>query len=243
MRGQFSTRRGHPRPSTVATRLRRIFPTGPRPIRDVGIRTQLISVDNAEEDKLIARHSFWKHFDEDENDFSKIPSQVATSGVDLGQDDWTWFATGKPINSNITENLAQTSNSNASGAQCLLVSWSQPAQDHDDDDHHHHDDDSIVLMYGYGPCMTKADFAVCEMRVYVQTWYVWFFNNWLQLLFLFTLVLLIISSCLTLQVWTSRPRQRPAVLTSEIPATTTNNMMNPGNNKYVEKSKELLAKV
>merc|ERR1712038_1312705 len=204
--------------------------------------SQLISVDNAEEDKLIARHSFLKHFDEDGNepDFSTI--HVATSGVDLGQDDWTWFATGKPIDSNITEELTQTPN--ASGAQCLLVSWRQPSEDHDHHHHHHDDDDdAIVLKYSYGACMSKADFAVCEMRVYVQTWYVWFFNNWLQLLFLFSLVLLLISSCLTLQVWTSRPRQRPAVLTSEIPATANNNMMNPGNNKYVEKSKELLAKV
>merc|ERR1719384_1266728 len=102
---------------------------------------------------------------------------------------------------------------------------------------------SPVLSYSPHPCVDVTTAAVCEVRVYVQTWYVWFFNNWLQLLFLFTLVLLIISSCLTVQVWTSRPRQRPAVLTSEIPATTTNNMMNPGNNKYVEKSKELLAKV
>ena len=33
-----------------------------------------------------------------------------------------------------------------------------------------------------------------------QVWYVWFTTNWLQILFLLTLVLLLVSSCVTFQV-------------------------------------------
>ena len=35
-----------------------------------------------------------------------------------------------------------------------------------------------------------------------QVWYVWFTTNWLQILFLLTLVLLLVSSCVTFQVTT-----------------------------------------
>ena len=35
-----------------------------------------------------------------------------------------------------------------------------------------------------------------------QVWYVWFTTNWLQILFLLTLVLLLVSSCVTFQVQT-----------------------------------------
>ena len=35
-----------------------------------------------------------------------------------------------------------------------------------------------------------------------QVWYVWFTTNWLQILFLLTLVLLLVSSCVTFQVRT-----------------------------------------
>ena len=39
-------------------------------------------------------------------------------------------------------------------------------------------------------------------RIPLQVWYVWFTTNWLQILFLLTLVLLLVSSCVTFQVTT-----------------------------------------
>ena len=39
-----------------------------------------------------------------------------------------------------------------------------------------------------------------QVRVYTQTWWYWTTTNWLSILFLFTLVLLIISACVTVQV-------------------------------------------
>ena len=39
-----------------------------------------------------------------------------------------------------------------------------------------------------------------QVRVYTQTWYYWATANWLQILFCLTLVLLIISSCVTVSV-------------------------------------------
>jgi hypothetical protein len=217
--------------------------------------SQLISVNNEKEDLLLSRHQFWKMFKTQDgetlgdDDFDKIPNNVMTSGVDLGDQTWTWFGAGTPINKNITIDLP---NPSTSGAQCLLLSWSKPnnttrdngsseAEDEDDDDEK--TSFTPVLIYSSVPCVTrKAEtVAVCEVRVYVQTWYVWFYGNWLQLLFLFTLILLIISACLTLQVWIARPaRRRPTPPITVADTATTNNKQY---NKYMDKGKEILAKV
>ena len=57
------------------------------------------------------------------------------------------------------------------------------------------------LLYSAVSCYASASPAVlCEVRVYTQTWWYWTTTNWLSILFLFTLVLLIISACVTVQV-------------------------------------------
>jgi len=115
------------------------------------------------------------------------------------------------------------------------------------------------VAYEILPCMGDYNVAVCEVRAYTQTWFVWFSINWLQVLFLFTLILLIISSCVTMQVWTSRPSRRPQVSRHGMtntrgnpppytptpePVFTNNTTSNNGlANKYTEKGKEILAKV
>lgn len=178
--------------------------------------SQLISVNNLYENLIIASEKFTNIFKNHEN---SLPTRVLTSGVNLGDGQWFWFATGEPLEKDQTTNLSANSS-------CVLLSF-----------------DKSSLDYYSVPCVETANStAVCEVRVYVQTWYVWFFDNWLQLLFLFTLVLLIISACLTLQVWT-RSSRRPS--TPSTTSTTTNNNHTYGlnNNKYVHKGKELLAKV
>ena len=73
---------------------------------------------------------------------------------------------------------------------------------------------NVVLSYTAEHCTNNFTLAVCEVRVYeqviltvnstsllrfLQIWYVWFTTNWLQILFLLTLVLLLVSSCATFQ--------------------------------------------
>merc|ERR1712154_474996 len=117
---------------------------------------------------------------------------------------------------------------------CMIISW----------------DEMNNLTYSAIPCMGQVTTAVCEVRVYTQTWYVWATTNWLQILFLFTLVLLIVPSCVTVQIYSSRPSHRAHRRSAEIPATpppysphdlTLTTTKAP--NKYKEKGKELLAKV
>ena len=51
--------------------------------------------------------------------------------------------------------------------QCLIISWTV-------------DGKGTSLTYMARPCMEEYTSAVCEVRVYTQTWYVWATTNWLQ---------------------------------------------------------------
>ena len=51
--------------------------------------------------------------------------------------------------------------------QCLIISWIV-------------DGNGTSLNYMAKPCMEEYTSAVCEVRVYTQTWYVWATTNWLQ---------------------------------------------------------------
>ena len=77
----------------------------------------------------------------------------------------------------------------------------------------------VTLVYSPVACLGNFTTAICEVRVYEQVqfgrlapnvfialpqiWYVWFTTNWLQILFLLTLVMLLVSSCITFQVSSS----------------------------------------
>ena len=143
--------------------------------------------------------------------------EVLTSGISLQEGNWTWFGAGdtnsnyhyyslsntvgEMIDDHITTEL-DNNETNSSDTQCLVVSWAA-------------EENGANLTYSASPCMAEYTMAVCEVRVYTQTWYVWATTNWLQvtntallaiitttlqILFLFTLVLLIVSSCVTVQV-------------------------------------------
>ena len=55
-------------------------------------------------------------------------------------------------------------------------------------------------------CALSENYICFQIQVWftfeMQVWYVWFTTNWLQILFLLTLVLLLVSSCVTFQVTT-----------------------------------------
>lgn len=201
----------------------------------------LLSVNNFQEDSILAGDLFTSRAFQD----AELPSgPVITSGISLQPGNWTWFGAGEPMsndkNSAMNNLQAET---NRNGTQCVFLSWEQGNTT----------DSTTELVYTVMPCIGQYSVTVCEVRAYTQTWYVWFTINWLQILFLFTLVLLIISSCVTMQVWVSRPNRNvtrgrvqrasppPYTPTAEVmtPPVSTTNLAN----KYAEKGKELMAKV
>merc|ERR1712142_1117849 len=194
---------------------------------------QLLSVNNNQEEAILTGELFMNYLKE-------AAQEVLTSGISLKEGNWTWFGAGETINEEITTEL-DDSESNSTDTQCLVVSWDA-------------EENGANLTYLARPCLDEYTTAVCEVRVYTQTWYVWATTNWLQILFLFTLVLLLVSSCVTVQIYTSRPanRSQRRSAASEFPAApppyTPHDMMttptsNKATNKYTEKGKELLAKI
>merc|ERR1711892_198659 len=200
---------------------------------------QLLSVNNDQEDSILKGQMFWKRFFEQDQDLDAVdlPTEVLTSGISLKEGNWTWFGAAEPIDELIA---AQMNTTDSSDTQCVIASWNKGANG-----------TGTELTYSAMPCMGAYTHAVCEVRVYTQTWYVWATTNWLQILFLFTLVLLIVSSCVTVQIYSSRPSHRgqrranemsvtpPPYTPHDVTMTTTTKTPN----KYAEKGKELLAKV
>jgi len=191
---------------------------------------QLLSVNNNQEEAILTGGMFMGVFPEN-------ATEILTSGISLKEDNWTWFGAGEPMADSIADQL-DVSESN--DTQCLIVSWIV-------------DGTGTSLTYMAKPCMEEYTSAVCEVRVYTQTWYVWATTNWLQILFLFTLVLLIVSSCVTVQIYSSRPSIRSERRSNEILTTPpppysprdTGARTAPARvpSKYAEKGKELLAKI
>jgi len=193
-------------------------------------RGQLLSINNNQEDAILGGELFMSL-----SYFQENVTEVLTSGISLKEGNWTWFGAGEPMADTIANQL---DSSDSNDTQCLVVSWDKGAN-------------GTTLTYAALPCMDVYTSAVCEVRVYTQTWYVWATTNWLQILFLFTLVLLIVSSCVTVQIYSSRPGLRnqrrsnemsvtpPPYSPHDVNMTTTTKAPN----KYAEKGKELLAKV
>jgi len=198
---------------------------------------QLLSINNNKEEVILQGQMFWQRFFDQDADLDSVelPTGVLSSGISLMEGDWTWFGAAESIDGMITDQMNAT---DSNDTQCFIVSWNKGPN-------------GTELSYSALPCMDSYTHAVCEVRVYTQTWYVWATTNWLQILFLFTLVLLIVSSCVTVQIYSSRPSHRnqrrsnemsgtpPAYTPHDVNMTTTTKTAN----KYAEKGKELLAKV
>merc|ERR1719251_574266 len=69
-------------------------------------------------------------------------------------------------------------------------------------------DGNVTLSYFSQDCVAPSTYYVCEVRVYTQTWYYWATANWLQIFFCLTLVLLILSTCVTVSMYGTSPRSR-----------------------------------
>jgi len=192
----------------------------------------LLSVNNAEELDILNGDTFRSKAFADED-----PPNLTlfTSGVSLIKGKWTWFGAGD--NEVQVENVTITSTNstnNTDYTQCLAITFSK---------------NNTELVFTWVPCMLNQEGVICEVRVYEQVWYVWFTTNWLQVLFLFTLALLLISACVTFQMWIKRPSRntsspsRSSVDTPPAYSQTQQNTFASTADKYAEKGKELMAKV
>jgi len=157
---------------------------------------------------------------------------LLTSGVSLRPGSWMWFGAGENItDTEIVGMLSEAEPSNST--QCVWMTWQQ--------------DGNMSLTFSSQDCLALSTSFICEVRVYTQTWYYWATANWLQILFCFTLVLLIISSCVTVSMYSSSPRSRrsrgSSTDLSTSPPPYTPHDTSKTSNKYAEKGKELLAKI
>jgi len=184
----------------------------------------LLSVNNYGEDDILTQNKTWELFGAE---------NVLTSGISLRSGSWVWFGSDEEVTVDVD---VDESLENTTDTLCIMISRT---------------DDLGNLTYTGVPCADPDHDTtpVCEVRVYTQTWYYWASTNWLSILFLLTLIMLIISSCVTVQMYSTRPRSRamrqqsgqdtlgatPPPYTVHDTAQTTN--------KYAEKGKEMLAKI
>lgn len=204
---------------------------------------QLLSVNNFEETAVLTGKLFLKNLvgetDNLENENMTLPGNVVTSAISLEKDKWIWFGAGKSESSEVDKDITTNLTTDGESTYCLAVTFVNSSP--------------VTLSYAAVPCVTKFTEAICEVRVYEQVWYVFFTTNWLQILFLLTLIMLLISSCITFQIWVSRPSRhaRASSLTSNPPAYSPRDQgprsakarVEAAAEKYTEKGKEIMAKV
>lgn len=208
---------------------------------------QLVSINQILEEEILVGEEFIANFrHQDTQGDSNPKTPMLTSGLYLGEQNWTWFGADEPIAEDLVANWTVNS-TQLTDTQCLTISWVSEKQG----------DATIRLHYKPVSCLATFDNAICEVRVYTQTWYVWFYVNWLQILFFFTLTALILASCCIFQSWLFRPtRRQGGVVQGQMnhvapppPYTQYQQYAAPQNRasaaaaNYVRKGREILAKV
>jgi len=222
-----------------------------------GAAGQLLSVNNVGESQILTSDLFLTAaFGKDKNGSVNLPQTTFTSGISLSPGEWTWFGAGKEENSTVDEligaSIINNSTAMANGyTPCLAITFVKKPMGGNSSSEEHY----VALEYAAVPCVNNITTTICEVRVYEQVWYVWFTTNWLQILFLLTLVLLLVSSCVTFQIWVSRPNRRPrgtiprpsdappAYSVREDQSQTTKARLAAAAEKYTEKGKDIMAKV
>jgi len=225
-----------------------------------GAPGQLLSVNNIGESTILTSDLFLTAaFGKDKNGIVNLEQTTFTSGISLSPGEWTWFGAGKEENSKVNETITASINDNNTTdmdtgfTPCLSVTFVNKSRSVGVNDSAL--EYYVALEYAAVPCVNNITTTICEVRVYEQVWYVWFTTNWLQILFLLTLVLLLVSSCVTFQIWVSRPNRRPrgtiprpsdappAYSAREQQSQTTKAKLAAAAEKYTEKGKDIMAKV
>lgn len=193
------------------------------------VKGELISINDDFEDDILNSVDFR----------NQIPHQmidevrtVFTSGIQLAPDTWTWFGVDEPVDEDIAGDIVASVDSRPA-VKCLTIRWEETKN-------------GTNLVYTAEPCTNTFNVSLCEVRVYTQTWYVWFYTNWLQVLFFFTMFMLLVSLCCVFQMWSVQKSRRVQVRSnpnSPPPYTPhPSNTVNAGN-RYMEKGRDILAKV
>jgi len=207
---------------------------------------QLLSVNNFQEDEILTGEKFLTAaFGKQGSWDDSLPmNEYITSGISLEEGRWTWFGAGESESSVVSDSiLSGIETINSSSTYCLSAKFVR-----------NNNKSRVSLEYSAQPCLNTTPAAICEVRVYEQVWYVWFTTNWLQILFLLTLVMLLISTCITFQIWVTRPNRRareanrpanspPAYSVTDGPTGPPRNTFVATADRYAEKGKELMAKV
>jgi len=156
--------------------------------------SQLVSIEARVEDIILETEDFWNKIPEEmKSDLAEFGAR--TSGIELAPNNWTWFGSDMPVDNSqlFIDDMAFLSEDE--GVNCLIVKWNKT---------HNH----VSLQYEAVPCMQPQMYSLCEVHVYTQTWYVWFYANWLQILMFVTMLLLIFSACCLFQALFFRTRVR-----------------------------------
>jgi len=205
------------------------------------LKGQLVSVNDVLESDIIISTLFTDNFsDEMESNLTTYTETepVWTSGINLGADAWTWLGTDEAIEDEIVETL-NINTSASSAANCITMRWRK-------------EQNSTVVVYSTASCTELYTNALCEVKVYTQYWYVWAYANWLQILFFFTMGVLLLSTCCMFQALflrrSSTVTRRPVLHAAPPPYTPTPSPVysdpTPSKvTKYTQKGKDILAKV
>lgn len=200
-------------------------------------KAELVSVNNDFETILLINDLFADHMPDQMLDDLKHKGEtleVWTSGIQLGDDLWTWFGEDMEIDSEVVDQIEMNS-TNSPDVQCLALRWEKNGN-------------GTTLVFTNVPCTKTMQRTLCEVRVYTQIWYVWFYTNWLQILFFLTMGILLLSTCCMFQALFMRKTttvRRGAVLQASPPPYTPNPIQggNGTTNKYAMKGREMLAKI
>jgi len=205
--------------------------------QDMSASGQVASINNDLETNILTSKLFRDHFTEQMTgnlSANGETQELLTSGIELSPGSWTWLGADEPID--LTALTIE--GANASTVNCLTLRWENNGN-------------STDLVFAAAPCTQTFNATLCEVRVYTQTWYVWFYTNWLQLLFFVTMGLLLLTSCCLFQALFFRTgaRRQSGVQTVQNqppPYTPTPQQYTTTENaaaKYKQKGKDILAKV
>eukprot|EP00088_Acartia_fossae_P043244 TRINITY_DN4553_c0_g1_i7.p1 TRINITY_DN4553_c0_g1~~TRINITY_DN4553_c0_g1_i7.p1 ORF type:complete len:329 (-),score=65.08 TRINITY_DN4553_c0_g1_i7:170-1156(-) len=158
------------------------------------VTSQLVSLESRAEDKIVASQLFWDNIPAElKEDVSKYGA--LTSGIELSPNNWTWFGADAEVDADLRVLESYDETYDDEGVHCLVLRWNMSHN-------------SVDLTYEQIPCTAYHPLTLCEAHVYTQTWYVWFYSNWLQILLFVTMLLLILSACCLFQALFFRTRVR-----------------------------------
>lgn len=157
-----------------------------------GVTAQLASIESRGEDDILASQQFWERIPHEVRG-DLVESGALTSGIQLSASNWTWFGADVTVDDSLL--VLENNVSDDGDVQCLVMRWNMT---------HNH----VTLMFEQIPCGQDHVLSLCEAHVYTQTWYVWFYSNWIQVLLFVAMLLLILSACCLFQALFFRTRVR-----------------------------------